>query len=206
MDENKQENTEKAINPLLKMALELGPPILFFILYIRIQDDVFTIGDIEYTGFIFATIIFVPILLASIAALWFLTGKLSRMQIFTAVMVILFGALTAWFNDPRFFKMKTTLVYGFFTVILGIGLLQKKSYLAYVLSEAMPMQHEGWMILTKRLTILFASLAIANEIIWRNMSESTWVTIETFIFPVVMFVFLWVQIMMLQKYMDLDED
>ena len=193
---------EKEINIWVKQLLELGPPIAFFVIYLRLRDEVFTIGGTEYSGFIVATVAFVPILLAAMAVLWRLTGKLSRMQIFTAVMVIFFGGLTAWFNDERFFKMKTTLVYGFFTVILGIGLLQRKSYLAYVLSEAIPMRDEGWMILTRRLTAAFFGLAVANEIIWRTMSTDTWVKIETFGFPLALFIFLWWQIMALQKYME----
>lgn len=192
---------QKEINPILKQVLELGPTLVFFLIYLRIRDNVYTWGGTEYSGFIVATIVFVPILLAAMGILWFLTGKLSRMQIFTAFMVIFFGALTAYFNDERFFKMKTTLVYGVFAVILGIGLLRGRSYLAYVMAEFMPMQDEGWMILTKRLALMFAGLAIANELIWRNLSTDLWVKIETFGFPIALFVFLWLQIVGLQKYL-----
>ena len=146
-----------------------------------------------------------PILLASIAILWKLTGKLSRMQVFTAVLVIVFGGLTVWFNDERFFKIKTTLVYGIFAGILGIGLLQGRSYLAWVMSEFLPMENAGWMILTRRLAAMFAAMALANELVWRTMSTDMWVKIETFAFPAVLFVFLWSQIVMLQKFL-IEED
>jgi intracellular septation protein len=169
------------------------------------REQTYTIGGTEYDGFIVAAGVFVPILLASIAILWKLTGKLSRMQVFTAVMVILFGGLTVWFNDERFFKMKTTLVYGLFAVILGIGLAQGRSYLAWVMAEFLPMTDEGWMKLTKRLALFFSGLAVANEIIWRTMSTDAWVKIETFGFPVLMFVFLWSQIMGLQDHIIEDE-
>ena len=192
---------EKALNPVVKQVLELGPPLLFFVAYLRMRDEVYTIGGVEYSGFIVAAGVFVPILLVSMAILWKLTGRLSRMQVFTIVMVVFFGGLTVWFNDERFFKIKTTLVYGFFTLILGVGLLQGRSYLAWVMSEFLPMEHEGWMILTKRLTVFFAGLAIANEVVWRTMSTDAWVKIETFGFPILMFLFLWSQIMMLQKYL-----
>lgn len=192
---------EKTINPLLKQALELGPTILFFVIYMWIKDETYTIGGTEYSGFIVAAVVFVPILLASIAVLWRLTGQLSRMQIFTGLVVIFFGALTAWFNDARFFKMKTTLVYGTFAALLGIGLARGQSWLEWILGSALPMQREGWMILTRRLVVLFIALAVANEVIWRNMSEATWVTLETFAFPAVLFVYLMVQITMLNRYM-----
>jgi len=196
---------EKKINPALKQVLELGPPILFFAFYMFIRDETYTFGETKYDGFIVAAAAFVPILLASIAALWALTGKLSRMQVFTVVMVVFFGGLTVWFNDEAFFKIKTTIVYAFFTVILGIGLVQGKSYLQWVMGEFLPMEHEGWMILTRRLTGLFAALAIGNEIVWRTMSNDAWVTIETFGFPIILFVFLWAQIVSLQRFMP-EED
>lgn len=197
---------EKALNPVVKQVLELGPPILFFVAYLRMRDETYTLGGTDYSGFIIAAGVFVPILLVSMAILWKLTGKLSRMQVFTIVMVVLFGGLTVWFNDERFFKMKTTLVYGLFAVILGIGLVQGRSYLAWVMSEFLPMQHEGWMKLTMRLTWFFAALAVANELVWRTMSTDAWVKIETFGFPILMFLFLWSQIMMLQKYLIEQED
>ncbi|WP_299149139.1 inner membrane-spanning protein YciB [uncultured Tateyamaria sp.] len=198
-------SNEKTINPIMKQVLELGPPVVFFLIYLRIRDNTYTFGGIDYSGFIVATLIFVPILLIAIGVLWAMTGKLSRMQIFTAFMVIFFGGLTAWFNDERFFKMKTSIVYGLFALLLGIGLLRGQSWLAVVLNDSMPMRHEGWMILTKRLCAMFAALAVANEIVWRTMSTDTWVKIETFGFPLALVVFLFWQISALQSYL-IDEN
>ncbi|MBY5933056.1 septation protein IspZ [Tateyamaria omphalii] len=197
----------REINPLLKQVLELGPPLVFFLIYLRIRDETYEFAGTEYSGFIVATLIFVPIMLIAMGVLWALTRQLSRMQIFTAFMVIFFGALTAWFNDERFFKMKTSIVYGVFALLLGIGLLRGQSWLAYVLADAVPMRHEGWMILTRRLCAMFATLAVANEIIWRTMSTDTWVKIETFGFPIAMIAFIFLQFAALQEHMiSEDED
>lgn len=195
------------INPVLRQVLELGPTLVFFAIYMWIKDESYTIGGTEYSGFIVAAIVFVPILLASIAVLWWLTGLLSRMQIFVGFMVIFFGGLTAWFNDESFFKMKTTIVYGTFAVLLGVGLLRGKSWLEWVMAEALPLKPEGWMILTRRLAMMFAALAVANEVIWRTQSTELWVKLETFAMPVALFVFLMVQIGMLNHHMiDPPED
>jgi intracellular septation protein len=191
----------KEINMVLKQVLELGPTVVFFLLYLRIQDDSFLFNGTEYSGFIVAALVFVPILLVAMAVLWWLTGHLSRMQIFTAFVVIFFGGLTAWFNDERFFKMKTSIVYICFSALLGIGLLQGRSYLAWVMGELIPMEDKGWMILTRRLFVFFIVLAIGNELVWRNMSDAAWVKIETFGFPAALFAFLWWQIVALQKFM-----
>ncbi len=193
--------SQKSINPILKQVLELGPTIIFFLIYLRIKDDTFTLAGTEYSGFIVATLIFVPVLLVAMGILWALTRTLSRMQIFTAFMVIFFGGLTAYFNDERFFKMKTSIVYGCFAAILGIGLLRGRSYLEWVMGDFLPMKPAGWMILTKRITVMFIALAIANELIWRTQSTELWVKLETFAFPVVLFVFLWLQIISLQRFL-----
>jgi intracellular septation protein len=192
---------EREISGWLKQVLELGPTLIFFVIYMWIRDDTFVIAGTTYSGFIVAALVFVPILLVAMGILWALTGTLSRMQLFTAFMVIFFGGLTAWFNDERFFKMKTTIVYGCFAAILGFGLMRGQSYLQWVMNAALPMQEKGWMILTRRLALMFVVLAVANEVIWRTQSTDLWVKLETFAFPVALFVFLWVQIMALQRYL-----
>ncbi len=196
---------QKPINPWVKMALELGPVLGFFIVYMRIKDEVYPIWGRDYDGFIVATAGFVPVLLLSIAILWKLTGKLSRMQIMTAVLVIVFGGLTVIFNDEAFFKIKTTIVYGMFATILGIGLLRGQSYLAFVMEDLMPLAQEGWMRLTKRLTAMFAAMAIANEIVWRTMDTEFWVKFETFALPAALFAFFIAQARMLERY-SLEKD
>ncbi|RLJ60179.1 intracellular septation protein [Litoreibacter meonggei] len=197
---------EKKISQGLKSALELGPVLLFFVAYLKMKEEVYLIGGTEYSGFIVVTALFVPLLLLSMGILWKLTGKLSRMQVLTAFMVIFFGGLTVYFNDEKFFKIKTTIVYGFFASMLGIGLLLKRSWLEYVMDDFLPLKPEGWMILTKRLTAMFAALAIANELVWRFMSTDAWVKIETFGFPAALFVFFMLQAGMLQRYSDEPED
>ena len=192
----------KSMKSFLRQILELGPPIVFFLIYLRLRDDVIVFAGTEYSGFIVATVLFVPILLLAMGGLYLLTGQLSRLQVFTVFMVVFFGGLTAWLNDERFFKIKTTIVYGSFVIILGFGLIRGKSYLEWILSDFMPMSHDGWMTLTRRLTFAFAALAIANEFVWRTLSTDMWVKIETFGFPAALFIFLWWQVMALQPQMN----
>ncbi|TYB91202.1 inner membrane-spanning protein YciB [Oceaniovalibus sp. ACAM 378] len=172
--------TEKPIAPWVKTALEMGPIVLFFIGYLWLRDRTFTFSGTEYSGFIVVTAAFVPLIALSTLALWRLTGKVSKMQLVTLVLVVVFGGLTVWFNDERFFKMKPTLIYLIFGGILGFGLLRGKSYLRIVMDEMIPLTPEGWMILTRRFTAFFFALALANEVIWRTMSTGAWVNFKTF--------------------------
>ena len=184
---------EKSVNPMVKLGLELGPVVLFFVAYTRMKDREFDLFGQSYEGFIIATAAFIPVLLISTGLLWWLTGKLSRMQLMTAVLVVVFGGMSIWFNDDRFFKMKPTIIYLLFGGLLGIGLLQGKSYLRSVMDEMVPMTHEGWMILTKRVCAFFLSLALANELVWRLMSTDAWVNFKTFGLTALVFVFFIVQ-------------
>ena len=182
--------SEKKISPGLKSALDLGPVVLFFLAFFLLKADSYTIGGREYGKFIVVTAMFIPVLFASIGALWYLTGKLSRMQILTMVLVLVFGGLSIWFNDERFFKMKPTVIYLIFAVMLVIGLMRGQSYLAYVMEDLMPLEEKGWMILTRRFAMFFAFLAVANEYVWRNFETGSWVTFKTFGLPILLFVFL----------------
>lgn len=190
----------KAYDAKLKMALEYGPLVLFMLGYWFLKDKSLTIAGQTYSGFIVSTGVFVVIFVASILALKRLTGKLSAMQIVTLVVVLFMGGLTVWFNDPRFIKMKPTIIYIFFAAALGVGLAQGKSYLKLVLEEALPLRDEGWMILTRRITVFFAGLAVLNEIVWRNFSDGTWVTFKAVGLTLAMFAFLLTQAKLLEKY------
>jgi intracellular septation protein len=195
---------QKKINTWVKLSLELGPIILFFAGYSKIKDQQFEIFGNTYAGFIVATALFIPLILVSTGVLWKLTGKLSRMQLMTAILVVVFGGLGIWFNDDSFFKMKPTILYVMFAGTLAYGLLRGESYLQYVMDDAVPLQQEGWMIFTKRLALFFGALAITNELIWRNMSTDAWVNFKTFGLTSVMFIFFMSQMRLFNKY-ALDE-
>jgi intracellular septation protein len=198
--------TEKEINPFVKMLLEMGPIVLFFIAYIRLKDQVFNIGGTDYDGFILVTAAFVVLLIITNGILWMLTGKLSKMQIATLVLVVIFGGMTVWLNDDRFIKMKPTMIYLLFGGILSFGLLRGSSYLKYVMEEMMPLQDEGWMLLTKRVTIFFFALAILNELVWRTTTTETWVYFKTFGLTLALFGFFMTQGKLFQTYGIEDEN
>ncbi len=180
----------KEIKPWIKSALELGPVLIFFISFMLFRDrQVHVLGQ-DYRGFVFATLIFVPVLVMAMLILWRLTGRLAPMQIATLVLVVVFGGLSIWLNDPRFFKMKPTMIYLLFAGLLGFSLATRRNWLQLVLSDALPMDGEGWRKLTLRLTLLFVGLAAANEVVWRTMSETTWVYFKTFGLPLILFLFL----------------
>lgn len=190
----------------LKPALELGPIFAFFAAYLMLKDRIFTIGGTEYEGFIIVTALFVPVLLISMGVLWRLTGHLSKMQIVTAVMVVVFGGLTVWFNDGSFFKMKPTIIYLIFGGILGFGVLRGTSYLQALMDSMLPLTDTGWLILTRRLVFFFFGLAVLNEIIWRTQSDTTWVYFKTFGLTAAIFLFFMTQGRLFESHNNEEKD
>lgn len=191
---------ERKINRLVKAALEFGPLVGFFIAYFRLRGHTFTLFGVEREGFILATALFIPLMVMSSLLLWLLSGKISKMQMATLVLVIIFGGLSVWLNDERFFKMKPTMIYLLFAGVLGFGLLRGKSYLGAVMGETMKLQDQGWMILTRRLALFFAGLAVANEVIWRGFSTGAWVNFKTFGLPLLVFGFFIAQSRLIQRH------
>ncbi|WGH79702.1 inner membrane-spanning protein YciB [Jannaschia ovalis] len=196
---------ERSIPGWLKTTLELGPVALFFLAYLWLKDGRYAVFGTEYGGFIIVTALFVPLILASTATLWALTGKLSVMQVMTAVLVTVFGGLSVWLNDERFFKMKPTLIYALFAGVMFVGLWRGRSLLSMVLSEALPLDDAGWLILTRRMAWFFVALAVANEGIWRLMSTDAWVNFKTFGLPVAMIGFFIAQAGLFKEHERKDE-
>jgi len=188
------------LNPWVRAVIEYGPIIGFFVGYMLVRDQSFMMGGREYDGIVAVTAGFIPLQTFSTWLLWKLTGKISGIQIATVVLVIIMGGITIWLNDERFIKMKPTILYVFFAAVLGFGLLRGQSYLRAVMDHTVPMEHEGWMKLTLRMTVFFAALALANEAVWRMMSTDAWVNFKTFGLPIAIFVFFVAQSGLFNRY------
>lgn len=196
---------EKKVNPWLRAALEYGPIIAFFVGYMVVRDMSFTVGGREYEGFLAVTAGFIPLQAICTFFLWRVTGKISAVQIATVVLVAVMGGISIWLNDERFIKMKPTILYVFFFLVLVFGLMRGQSYIKVIMDHSVPMEDEGWTIVTKRLAGFFAGLAVLNEVIWRTMSTDMWVNFKTFGLPLAIFLFFMAQSNVFKKY-GIEED
>lgn len=172
--------TRAPLSPVTKNLLEYGPLIAFVAVFLLYREQTVTLWGQTYPGLILATLVFVPLTILANAILYVKTGALSVMQMVTLAVVIVFGGLTVWLNDPQFIKMKPTLIYLIFAAILGASLALGKNWLGAAMGSALPLKPEGWRILTQRLVGFCLFLAVLNEIIWRTQSDTTWVMFKTF--------------------------
>jgi intracellular septation protein len=197
---------ERHINPLLKLALEVGPIGIFFLAY-RMAPLAEGLAEPErqLQQILFATAVFVPTILAALGLSYVLTRRLPRMAVITAVVVTIFGGLTLILRDDTFVKMKPTILYGLFAGILGFGLLRGQSYLKYLMDELIPMQDAGWLKFTRRFVVFYIFLAVLNEVVWRTYGTDAWVNFRTFVLPAANFLFIMVQFPLFQRYAIADE-
>lgn len=192
---------QKKQNPIVKLVLEMGPIMVFFLAYkFAPHKDGISDEERQLAQILFATAVFVPLTLAALAYSWITIRHLPKMAVMTAVIVVIFGGLTLWLQDATFIKMKPTILYLAFGGTLGIGLLRGQSYLRYLMGDLMPLQDEGWMKFTKRFALFFFVLAVTNETVWRNFDTDTWVTFKTFFLPIATFVFIFSQAGLFSKY------
>jgi intracellular septation protein len=155
------------LGPGLKLALDLGPLILFFAANAR-------------WGIFVGTALFMAAVLMSLAVSYALTRHLPMMAIVSGVVVSVFGALTLLLHDETFIKLKPTIIYVLFGAILGGGLMLGKSLLALVFDSVFDLDDEGWRKLTLRWALFFFALAALNEIVWRTQSTDFWVSFKVF--------------------------
>ena len=172
---------------LLKLVLELGPLVVFFIANTKY-------GIFVATGaFMVATAIALP-------ASWAIFRRVAAMPLVTAVFVMVFGGLTLWLHEDTFIKLKPTIVNLLFAGLLLGGLALGKPLLKLVFDDAFHLTEEGWRKLTIRWGLFFIALAVLNEIVWRNFSTDAWVSFKVFGIMPLTFVFAMAQLGLLQRY------
>ena len=201
------DSTRKQLNPLLKLALEMGPLILFFFANARPALFLPFIGPLlpeavggEKAGIFVATAVFMVAILVSLAVSYALTRHLPIMAMVTAVIVVVFGGLTLVLHDETFIKMKPTIIYVMFAVLLFGGLWFNKPLLAIVFDSVFDLTPEGWRKLTLRWAVFFLALAVVNEIVWRTQTTYFWVSFKVFGVLPLTFIFAALQFPLLQKY------
>lgn len=175
------------LNPLLKLALELGPLMVFFFANSRAEWLAGKFPALAGLGgpLFVATALFMAATFLALAISWSLTRTLPVMPLVSGAVVAVFGGLTIWLQDETFIKMKPTIVNALFGAVLLGGLAFGRSLLAYVFEAAFNLTAEGWRKLTFRWGLFFFLLAALNEIVWRNFSTDLWVAFKVWgIMPV----------------------
>jgi intracellular septation protein len=171
---------------MIKFITEYCPIICFFISY-------------KLYGIFYATGLMMIVTIISLALSFYYEGKISKTTLISSGLLLFSSALTLLTGNSAFIKIKPTIVYSLFGIILYIGLFYNRIFLKSMLSNKIKLEDRDWIIFSKRFSIFFFFLAILNEIIWRNFSENFWVNYKLFGTPPMMIVFFASQIFFLYK-------
>lgn len=155
------------MNPMLKLGLEMGPLLVFFL--VNSSQGLF----VGTGAFMVATVI-------SLALSFGIARTVPVMPLVTAVFVLIFGGLTLLLADELFIKLKPTIVNLLFATILSVGLLTGRVLIKILLESAFQLSDRGWLILSKAWIGFFIFLAVVNEVVWRNFSTDFWVSFKVF--------------------------
>ena len=158
---------KQPLNPILKLVLDIGPLVLFFVVNARV-------------GIFAATAAFMAAVIIALAVAYAMTRRIETMPLVTAVVVLIFGGLTLMLHNETFIKLKPTIIYLLFGGTLVGGLVFGRSFLGIVFDAMFELTDEGWRKLTWRWAFFFFALAILNEIVWRNFSTDFWVSFKLF--------------------------
>ncbi|NLS05701.1 septation protein A [Rhizobium sp. P32RR-XVIII] len=167
-------------HPMLKMALELGPLLIFFFANLRgawLVEKFPALAELGGPLFV-ATGLFMAATIVSLVVSKFILGHLPVMPFVSGIVVLVFGSLSIYLQNETFIKMKPTIVNTLFGVALLGGLAFGKSLLGYVFNAAFQLDAEGWRKLTVRWGIFFLFLAVLNEVVWRNFSDDFWIAFK----------------------------
>ena len=175
------------LNPLLKLALDIGPLVLFFAANARF-------GLFVGTGVLMISVV------AALLVSYTMTRQWPIMPVVTAIVVVVFGGLTLALHDETFIKLKPTIIYVLFGGILLGGYIFEKPFLAILFDSMFHLTAEGWRKLTLRWAIFFVALAILNEIVWRTQTTDVWVSFKVFGVLPLTFLFAVLQFPLMSKY------
>jgi intracellular septation protein len=171
----------------IKLLIELGPLLVFF-------------GTNAVWGIYVATAVFMVTTLVALGVAWWRYRKIPIMPLVSGAIVLVFGGLTLYLRDDTFIKLKPTIVYTMFAVLLASGLLMRKPVLELLFGPVFSLTEEGWRKLTVRWSLFFIAMAVLNEIVWRNFSTDAWVSFKAFGFLPLTFIFAMLQVPLMQRY------
>jgi intracellular septation protein len=175
------------LNPYLKLALDIGPLLLFFVANSRF-------------GIFAGTAVFMVAIVVALGISYAMTRHWPIMPVVSAVIVLVFGGLTLILHDETFIKVKPTIIYALFGGALLVGYFFDKPLLEIVFDSVFHITDEGWRKLTLRWAGFFLFLAVLNEVVWRTQSTDFWVNAKVFGFMPLTFIFGALQVPLLMKY------
>ena len=152
---------------MIKLFVEFGPVVVFLITY-------------KYSDILLATKLMILVTIFCLLISYIIDRKVSVPLLLSAIILIVLGSVTILTGDSEYIKMKPTIVYLIFSASLYLFARKDKPLIKDLFGPVVSLSHQNWLILSKRFSGYFFCMAIINEIVWRNFSDSVWVSFKVF--------------------------
>lgn len=160
---------------MFKIITEIGPLVAFFFGY-------------KSGSILNATLYMLFASALCICATYLMRQKVNKISLVSTLLLSISCGLTFLSGNNMFIKIKPTILYCLFSIGFFVTNFKWEPAIKYVLGAAVKLKdNEKWKNLNTRFMWFFLSMAILNEIIWRNFSEDTWVNFKIFgAFPIIL--------------------
>lgn len=139
-------------------------PIAVFVAVLAITKDI-----ISATG---ALMIAMPLMLAGH---WLLTRKLSKLHLFSTLLVLVLGGVTLYLRNSLFIAWKPTVLNSLLGLAcIGSLWIGEKPLMERLLASSVELARDQWRKLTVAWGLFFFLLAAVNIYVYYNYSELAW--------------------------------
>lgn len=202
----------------MKLLFDLFPVILFFVVFKlaganpeAAQDfgnqylsGLVSGGEVTLQQALILLSTAVAILATFAQVLWLLARRkpVDNMLWVSLVIIVLFGGATIYFHDEQFIKLKPTVLYWCFAlVLLGAPLLFGKNLMRSMMSKQMHLPDAVWSRLNLAWGLFFMVMGAVNLYVAFTMPLAFWVNFKLFGFLGLMIAFVIAQSVYLSRYM-----
>ena len=199
--------TPKSAQPkksgLAGIVVDYGPILLFLLVYKLNAPANRADMVMEIAAVIKGTLAFMGGALAAFAFSLIRYRHVSPMLWLSTALIMFFGGLTVWTQDPRWISHKPTVVYVFFAIMLIGGWLRGKALLKVLLGAAFEgLDDAGWRILSRNWGFFFILLAVVNEVFANRdwFSFDAWLKAKLWLFMPLSFLFTFAHMPMLLRH------
>jgi intracellular septation protein len=193
--------TTKPKSGWLNLAVDYGPVLVFFLTYRYFTPESDKSAISEVFAVVRATAAFILAALIALGVSKWKLGRVSPMLWLSTVLIVGFGSITIFLQDPIWIQLKPTVIYLLFGALLLGGVMRGKPLLKYLLEAAFEGLNEaGWMKLSRNWGWFFFVLAALNEVLRRQLEFGDWIAAKLWVFLPLTFLFTFVQIPMLLRH------
>ncbi len=168
--------------------------------------------DAKQAPALLATVVAMIATVFQIGYLLFRGKKVDGMLWISGFIILFFGGLAIYFNDQRFIKWKPTMIFWCSSIMFAIcQLFFKKNLIREMMEAQFALPELVWARLVWTWVGFFAALGLINLVfafvIFKTTDQfGSWLNFKTFGMPIIMFIFVVSQGLMLAKYMKEEEE